>query len=315
MAIKVFIQTQKFKGGPAVFRDRLIKSLNKFDDIEVATDINKKFDIELAFIRKIFKHNKPYILRLDGCYYEENRKSGNRGVEKAILGAKYLIFQSNFSFQLLQKVLNISEKINEDNYSIIHNGIDLNYINKIEPSNKIEPGSFVTCAKWRPNKRPKSTIKGFLEANIGKHLYIIGDEGIGGKKIDKKYESKYIHVLNKKSNEKVISIMKACDYQLHLCHIDSCPNIVLEGLCSGLNVLCSNLGGTKELVQSDGIVLKADKMWGGRYLKPTNLDNIKSTLVAEGIHKLIKRKTIPDSSKFDINLVVKKYVDIIRNNI
>ena len=109
--------------------------------------------------------------------------------------------------------------------------------------------------------------------------------------------------------------MKACDYQLHLCHIDSCPNIVLEGLCSGLNILCSNLGGTKELVQNDGIVLKADKMWGGRYLKPTNLDNIKPTLVAEGIHRLIERKTIPDSSKFDMNLVVKKYVDIIRNNI
>ena len=70
MSIKVFIQTDKFKGGPAVFRSRLISALSKFDDIKVVTDVKDKFDIELAFIRKVYKHNKPYILRVD---HVENR--------------------------------------------------------------------------------------------------------------------------------------------------------------------------------------------------------------------------------------------------
>ena len=66
--------------------------------------------------------------------------------------------------------------------------------------------------------------------------------------------------------------------QLHLCHIDSCPNIVIEGLCCGLNVLCSNLGGTQEIVGENGVVLRADKMWSGQYLPKTNLDNIEDDI-------------------------------------
>ena len=99
MAIKVFIQTQKFKGGPAIFRDRLIKSLNKFDDIEVVTDINKKFDIELAFIRKVFKHKKPYILRASSCYYFNHYKPwNNKPIAKAITRSNYVVFQSKFAY-------------------------------------------------------------------------------------------------------------------------------------------------------------------------------------------------------------------------
>ena len=61
MSIRVFIQVDKFKGGPAVFRARLISALEKFKDIKVVTSIKEKFDIELAFIRRVYKHNKPYI--------------------------------------------------------------------------------------------------------------------------------------------------------------------------------------------------------------------------------------------------------------
>ena len=197
MAIKVFIQTDRFEGGPAIFRSRLISALNNFDDIEVVTDIKKKFDIELAFIRKVFKHKKPYILRVDGCYYEKDRKRSNIPLVEAILKAEYVIFQSYFSLKLCRHVLGISNKTKEESvdYSVIYNGIDLNYINEIEPAVGIEPGSFISCAGWRPNKRPLSTIKGFLKANIERHLYMIGGSGFVGGKIDKKYNSKYIHVL------------------------------------------------------------------------------------------------------------------------
>ena len=266
--IKIFIQTEKFKGGPAIFRSRLISALNRYEDIQVVNNINDKFDIELAFIRRVYKHNKPYILRVDGCYYQYNRRSNNRAVEKAIIGAKYIIFQSQFSFELCKKVLNINSVKN--NYSIIHNGINLNYINKVKKDKSIKSGSFVSCARWRDNKRTFSIIRGFLKADTGKHLYMIGNVGIGESssyynKI-KKYGSKYVHILGKKTQEETISILKSCDYQIHLCHIDSCPNIVIEGLSCGLNVLCSNLGGTKELVGKNGVVLNVDKMWRGRYL-------------------------------------------------
>ncbi len=318
MLIKVFIQTEKFKGGPAIFRSRLISALNKIKDIKIINNVNKKFDIELAFIRRVYKHNKPYILRVDGCYYQHNRRSNNKVVEKAIIGAKYIIFQSYFSFKLCQKVLNISSV--ENNYSIVHNGIDLNYISKIIKDKSIKPKSFVAGARWRNNKRTFSIIKGFLKADTGRHLYMIGDVGLGEnssyyRKI-KKYESKYVHILGKKTQEETISILKSCDHQIHLCHIDSCPNVVIEGLSCGLNVLCSNLGGTKELVRENGVVLNIDKMWEGKYLSSSvKIDSVKKNIVAEGISKLIKIETRPDVSEFDIEKVAEKYANVIRKNI
>ena len=319
MSIRVFIQTDKFKGGPAVFRSRLISELNKFEDIKIVNNIRKKFDIELAFIRKVYKHDKPYILRVDGCYYQNNRKSNNRAVEKAILGSRHTIFQSNFSFELCRKILNIDSIVSDrSNYSIIHNGIDLSYVEKIKPNKSIEQGSFVACARWRDNKRTFSIIKGFLKANTGRHLYMIGDIGMGTdasyRSKLKKYRSKYVHIMGKRTQEETISILKACDYQMHLCHIDSCPNIVIEGLSCGLNVLCSNLGGTSELVKNNGIVLNEDKMWKGKYLSSSiKLDSLKKEIVAKGIKKLMRITSKPDTSKFDISYVSDKYANIIRS--
>ena len=166
MGIRVFIQTDKFDGGPAVFRSRLISALNKYDDIKIVNSINSKFDIELAFIRKVYDHNKPYILRVDGCYYEKGREIGNVSLENAILKAEYIIFQSNFSLKLCKHVLKISKKLREEDYSIIYNGIDLNYIEKTKPDKNIESGSFVACARWRDNKRTFSILNGFIKAFI-----------------------------------------------------------------------------------------------------------------------------------------------------
>jgi hypothetical protein len=53
MAIRVFVQTEKFEGGPAIFRSRLISAMKKYDDIKITTNVKDNFDIELAFIRKV----------------------------------------------------------------------------------------------------------------------------------------------------------------------------------------------------------------------------------------------------------------------
>ncbi len=308
--VKVFIQTGTFEGGPVIFRDRLIESFKNVEDIKVTNDPKDNFDVELAFIRKISPHNKPYILRVDGCYYEFDRRGGNKRIKNAIKKSSYLIFQSKFSFELCEHVIGI-KKYNID-YSVIHNGINIDYIKSIEPSKTVEPGSFISCAGWRPNKRPLSTIKGFIKAKTGRHLYMIGGAGFVGKKISKKYNSKYIHILDKQSNKKIISIMKACDYQIHLCHIDSCPNAVLEGLSCGLNVLCTNLGGTMELVRENGVVLQIDKLWEGRYMFDGDLDNVKSNVVAKSIHKLLKHNKRPIGTNFDIKNVANSYAKILK---
>jgi glycosyltransferase involved in cell wall biosynthesis len=329
VSLRVFISTIKFKGGPATFRGRLIASLNKIKDIKVINDEKEKFDIGIEFIRKNSKYSQPYILRASSCYYLYKYKIyNNKPIFKSIKKSVHTIFQSNFAYKLCNKVLSLEDRgAISSGYSIIYNGVDIDYINGIKPKEGIIPGSFVACARWDSNKRPVSMIKGFLEADTKRHLYIIGGEGVNiwGRELGKKYrKNKYIHFLGEKSNKKTISIMKACDYQIHLAFVDICPNVVLEGLACGLNVLCCNLGGTSEIVGKNGVILNTDKYWKSKYLRYTDdrshtkrkhLDEVNSTVVAKGIHKLLKNKVKPNMSKFNIDDVAKKYADIIRKSI
>jgi len=318
MSIKLFIQIDKFTGGgTGIFRSRLIEAFKKIEDIELVHNPKKDFDIELAFIKQVHKHNKLHILRVDGCYYMK-KKYNNKPIEKAIRKAEYVVFQSKFAYKLCKRVLRLrSDCPNGKNlkYSIVYNGINLDYVKRVEPSKNIIPGSFVTCSRWDPNKRPISTIKGFIKANTGKHLYVIGGVGVGGKNInlDKMAKSKYIHLLGEKSNEETISILKSCSALIHLCHIDACPNIVIEALSCGLNVLCTNLGGTKELVKNNGVVLDVDKFWKTRYLRSQNVDNLNKIVVADGINRLCKIKNDGFNRKdLNIDIVAKQYINIIK---
>ena len=161
MAIKVFIQTKKFSGGPRVFRERIAKALNKFKDIEVTRDETRNFDIELSVVRLISTHRKPQIIRLDGCYFTPNKLKNNKVTKEAIKRSNSVVYQSSFSKAMCDYIVRPAKV---PTY-ILHNGIDLNYVRKIKPNPKIEPGSFVAVAKWRVNKRPKSLIRGFMKAD------------------------------------------------------------------------------------------------------------------------------------------------------
>jgi glycosyltransferase involved in cell wall biosynthesis len=301
MSIKVLILNKKFKGGPQVFRSRISKCLNDIPNIKVIDNEKIPFDVELCFINNIIKHNKPIIIRIDGCYYVD-RLNFNEQIRNSIKRSNFIIYQSNFSKKMCEHILKIKKPC-----EVIYNGIDLDYINKIEPNKTIEPGSFVACSNtWRNTKRPLSMLKGFLKANTGRHFYIIGDI-----KNEIKIKNNNIHYLGLCNSIDIISIMKACQYQIHLCHIDSCPNAVVEGLACGLNVLCTNLGGTPELVKENGVILNVDK-WKHSVINKQDLDVLSSNIIAEGINNLLKIQEKAIRPDLDIKLTAQKYADIIK---
>ena len=283
--MRVFIAKKGFSGGPRSFKDRLIKQFNKMDDISVV--YGGKFDVELALIRSTKKHNKPVVLRLDGCYYEKGRLGANKAIKKAINTADRIIFQSNFSKKMLHNLLKIPNN-KMLNSSVIYNGIDLDYVDSIKPRCEKKPMSFACAASWRPNKRPMSIVKGFLEADIKDSiLYVIG------KNFPKKIKDKRIKYLGNISASDVISVFKSCNYLIHLCHIDSCPNVVIEALACNMLVLHTNLGGTRELVGDRGVELNVDK-WRWNFIQSIS-DNIPRSEVLHGI------KSIVDVNSRDVN--------------
>ena len=126
---------------------------------------------------------------------------------------------------------------------------------------------------------------------------------------------KNVHILGKKGPNEIISIMKACQYQMHLCQIDSCPNAVVEGLACGLNILCTNLGGTPELVKNNGVVINVDK-WHDRKHRPENCDpsdNVNPSIVAQGIHDLLNLKERSVRTDVNINYIAEQYVKLVEN--
>jgi len=305
----IYLAKEGFVGGPRSFRDRLRAILKTMPEVSITNNLDK-FDVELAFIRSKNKSKKPTVLRVDGCYYRKKDLFKNNDIIKSIKNAKYVIFQSNFSAEMCKKIM----KVNPKNCSIIYNGIDKKFIDSIIPDKTVEPGSFVACSntwKRRPNKRAKSILGGFLKAGIDKHLYIIGKYHNEWK--DSEYKHPRIHFCGLKSAKKVLPIVKACDYQIHLCHIDSCPNAVVEGLACGLNVLCTNLGGTQEIVGDNGVVLDVDK-WDFKPLSEDifeNLDNLNLNDVAEGIHRLMKITERTNRPDLNIYGKAKQYVEIL----
>ncbi len=305
MTIRVFCIKSEYRRGPKVFKDRLRPVLKTFPEIKIVSDIRTKIDLEFAFIKSKYKFNKPMILRIDSCYYRKDQLDRNLPILKSIQKATHVVFQSNYSSKMVRKVLGVEPV----SFSVIYNGIDMKWVDKIRPRTDILPGSFVACSSWRfrKNKRPLSMLNGFVAANTGKHLYMIGE-------YDPKWKTKFkkhnVHFMSQLSIDNVISIMKACSYMIHLCHIDSCPNAVIEGLACGLNILCTNLGGTREIVKDNGIVLDADPDWNFKPKKFMNLDNLNSEVVAEGINRIQKMKERPVRPDIDIRCVAKKYVDV-----
>jgi len=302
MAIRVFVSTRKFKAGPSVFRNRIAEALAKHNDIKVTRNDKDKFDVELCVVRHIHEHKKPKILRVDGCYYTSNHEKMNRNLISAMHKSNFVVFQSYFSKKMCYSILGMKPK----RRCIIRNGIDFKFIDNIKPKQDIYPGSFVTSALWRDSKRPNSLAKGFLESGIKGHLYVIGE------KFDKRWGgNKNIHLLGKLTHEESIAYMKACEYMIHLCFIDSCPNSVVEGLASGLNVLCTNLGGTKELVGDHGHVMDVDS-WGRKMQPARKLDNLPASKVAEGIHRVMEVPKQLRSDDLNMNHVAERYVEIIK---
>ena len=284
--------------GPNHFGKKLIKYLAKQGH---SFHGNGQLDAQLSFIERkaILAPDIPVIQRLDGIYFDptNNYKLQNKNILKTYEAASGVVFQSEFSKNLVSKHFGEHE-----NYTIIHNGADLELIDSIEPV-KIngEYDSIWCCAShWRPFKRLSENIRYFLEFSSSKDILIVC--GNPDKKDVVKNEK--IIYTGEVDTLNLLSIFKAADYFVHLGRYDNCPNVVVDSRACGCEIICASVGGTREVAGENATIILEDE-WQYEpesVNEPRPLDFTKTT----------KNRS---SSEIDINITATKYSNFIEQTI
>jgi|TARA_B110000238_G_C16094897_1_gene425607 glycosyltransferase involved in cell wall biosynthesis len=314
------------KGGPAIFMARLKEALKKNNLVKTSFFFDPTIDLILTqnTPKNIWK--KPYVLRLDNFFYSAHFSKKeyhklNSPIIKSIQNSNGLVYQSKFSKFAINKLITVKKKIPNE---IIHNGVDLKRFNKNGKNLRKNFGIsssdlvFITSASFRPIKRLNDIIKSFIaydKLSLKKKYLIV----LGG--VNDKYKNFPTNIIfsGEIKHELLPDWYRTGDIFLFFSYIDACPNTVIEALATRLPILCTNLGGTKELVEltNGGIVVNADKPICLLKVNMLKLPKPNYKVIIQGIKKIVKLKNKISSemnlNKIDINFVSKKYHRFIKN--
>ena len=283
--------------GKGFFREMLEEALVK-QNIEI-TSPKDKSDIDLQFGKLAYKPNaKKRILRLGPAHINsaQDIKKLNAPKWKAAKSSHGIIYQSEFSKKVCHKFIGRPKGLE----TVILNGA-----NKTRRALDGGTNILASTRKWIPQKRLKYIIQAFeklLEMGTEANLFILGDI-----QNNEKVKHNRIFYSGLKDHESLNEIYFVSDMMVHIVYLDACPNSVAEALMSGIPVVCTDQGGTKELVRDRGIIIP-DEPYDFKVTnleKPPKVDTDKLALAMNECLK-IKRVSAPD---LDINVVAKQYID------
>lgn len=260
---------------------------------------NRKPDVNLVFVDGVRAGCKN-VLRIDGVLMNTDIKYAkkNNKLKRTMRECDGVVYQNYFCKAAADVFLGKFNKC-----AVILNGAPLGYS---YPEYKRSKPYIVSAARWRPHKRFKQTVTGFLDSGLHKShdLLIVGE-------LDCKpilHDS--VIYLGKKSNETVMSIIGSCEFSVHLAWIDWCPNFVVESLSLKKNVLHSSCGGTKHIVQSSGIAV-ADVEWDFRPVRLYDPPPLPSDILASAYNEMLNLP-VPDVKHIDIRVIADQYIDFFK---
>lgn len=252
--------------GKGYFLQGLVAELQKLK-VGIVFDRSEPHDVVFENVRLKTKTRLPIIVRFDGVYHdiETDWRRKNEGMAEAAQRSTKIICQSRFGKEMVVKFLDGDpQKI-----TIINNGSDPDA--PVTIPEQTHAHNFIAVAVWRPHKRLKETIEGFLEASVPDSvLRIFGKLGRGMDDSILRYASKRVLFMDHFTDRsRLLGYMRSATAMIHLCWFDCCPNSVVEAINQRCPVICGNEGGTRELVYpSNGIVLEIDQPYN---FQPVNL--------------------------------------------
>lgn len=264
--IKIGFPLSRGGGGPTIFMRRLREEIRGKNLAGTAYFFDPFADILICGNAIRNPWQKPFILRLDGIAFDlalgcKEIYRRNNPIFKGIERAAGLIFQANFSRKLISAFYSMPNKP----FVTIPNGVDLNTFTPEGRNLRAELGLnyddlvFLTSAKWRSHKRLEATITAFerfcgVSERVA-YLIVLGELD----KIPYSIPAR-VRLVGHVEPKELPLWYRSADVCMFLSWLDNCPNTVVEALASGLPVLATNQGGTKELLQltDGGIAVQAD---------------------------------------------------------
>jgi glycosyltransferase involved in cell wall biosynthesis len=313
--MKIAMQSSlRVGGGAGNFFTKLKKEIETKEGIQLVGSLNLFQDIGLYSSVKKGLPWAPYALRIDGIYYDKNHTYGdntilNKKIFNSIKQSSGVIFQSEFSKKLVEGHYG---KI-ESPSIVVLNGAPLQ---NIRESKTINIKKKIICsASWRDSKRFDAIVETVkkLRKNIDCELMVLGDVS----KIKTPTDS-FISYLGIIPPQDVSTYLQKADILIHLCWLDACPNAVVEAISCGLPVVCSNLGGTPEIVEATngGCIAKCDEEVD--YSGLVEMHNPPSPDIDEVVKcvefALLNSEALASNmnqSKIDITNTAEKYIDFL----
>ena len=272
--MRIFFENVNFSStsGPNHFATKLATHFVKNN---IAVTQNKvDSDAVLCFIESYDPNKpKPMIQRLDGIYFNiiQDYKTLNTNIKRTYDITDGVIFQSNFSRDLIFHYFG-----KHDNYQIIHNGADFETINNVKALNNTTLDQYenVWCcaSNWRPLKRLNENIRYFLEHSSERDCLVVAGN------VEEKINNDRIFYVGSLQTNVLYSLYKRSKYFIHLGWFDNCPNVVVDARACGCEIVCSSLGGTKEVAGKGATVIQ-DIEWDMNPLNvydPPKMDLTKS---------------------------------------
>jgi glycosyltransferase involved in cell wall biosynthesis len=234
--------------GPNSFGQRLADAMSVRGHQIVSE--REDYDIFLCFIEpaSMPRPGSRFVHRLDGIWFKPDQyETHNTRIKWAYNNSHHVIWQSEFDKIMTEKWWGPKTG------SIVHNGINLEKVKIIPEVQEIRNKFnrvFSCSANWHRQKRLKENIDLFLSlAKDDDGLIVLGSNP------DCLVRDPRVIYAGPQPHQICLQIYAISDWFLHLSWLDHCPNVVVEALSQGCPVICTDSGGTKEIVRSNGVIL------------------------------------------------------------
>jgi len=286
--------------GKGHFVLRLITELREMG-VKVLEDKHAKGDVCLHIGRVHFASScRKNVIRVGPAHIStsEGYEKLNSIRRKSVSVCDAIVFQSEYSSRAYAAFCGIIKKPSW----IIYNGM--------KEVGQSARERMIVCAarKWYPQKRLKSIIASFAKAELSNYTLVVLGNTLGQ---NAKYaDTPRVSFIG--TVPEPIEYFRRAAAVVHCVWVDACPNVVVESLACGTRVICTNQGGTKELVEGTDAIVLEDAPFKFRPVdlnSPPKLDQLAlATAMRTASSQFLTRTYMPLPEKLRIDVVAKQYL-------